>query len=239
MERAHHWLHAIFIFFKRWSLLIILFLFLYIFFYFNLQQYLTFTTLKKYQAIAQHWTLAHYKISVMIYLLTFILLIACTIPCATLFTLVGGFLFGSIAILYAVFSITVGGSILFFAVRTALGPWITKRSSRWLSQVEKKFQQHAFHYLLLFRLMPVFPCWISNIAAGALNIPYLTFLFATVLGVTPATIIYALAGRGLEQLLEMSERPDLHLLLTPAIFFPLLGLSLLSIFPIFYKRVKK
>ena len=105
--------------------------------------------------------------------------------------------------------------------------------------MERGFQQNAFNYLLMLRFIPIFPCWVSNVTAGALNIPIKTFIFATILGLTPATFIYVMVGRGLDRLLLNEQLFTLRIMLTPAIFFPLLGLAILSIIPVIYKTFKK
>ena len=165
-------------------------------------------------------------------------MIACGIPGATILTLLGGFLFGGLAIAYSIFATTAGGLILYLAIRTAFGANIAARKSGWIKKMENGFQQNAFHYLLMLRLMPVFPCWISNIAAGALNVPIFTFLTATMLGIAPASIIYVMAGRGLDEFFAGEHAPNASALLTPSLFFPLLGLAILSLLPVFYKGIK-
>lgn len=226
-------------FLKKWLLLVLLVIAFIAFFYFDLYQYLTFATLKKYQSFAQHWTQIHYAQAVGLYLLVFIILIACTIPCATFMALIGGFLFGAWGILYAVMGTTLGGLVLYLAVRSAFGKSYVAKSTGWLKAIEKGFQKNAFNYLLMMRLVPIFPCWISNISAGALNIPIKTFLTATVLGVFPATLIYALLGRGLDAFFQGEKTPNLNIILTPSLFFPLLGLAVISLIPVFYKKFKK
>jgi uncharacterized membrane protein YdjX (TVP38/TMEM64 family) len=224
---------------RKYLFLSILLLVAVTFFYFHLYDYFTFDTLKTYQTLIQSWTIEHYKSAVAIYILLFAIMIACTIPCATFFTLLGGFLFGSIAIVYAIFSTTLGGLILFLAVRTAIGSSIATKHTGWIKSMEQGFQKNAFHYLLSLRLMPIFPCWISNIAAGALNVPLKTFLSATILGILPATIIYVMAGRSLDTLLADKNLPLLNVMFNPSVFFPLLGLAFLSLFPVIYKYIKK
>lgn len=222
----------------KWSPLILLAVLFLIFFYFDFDQFLSLDHIKSYQLIAQRWSVDHYLITVSLYLLIFILLIACGIPCGTVLTLLGGFLFGNIAILYAILGTTGGGLVLYFAVRTSLGARIANKSSGWIKQMESSFQENAFNYLLTLRLMPVFPCWLSNISAGLLNVPLKTFLTATIIGITPATIIYVLAARSLDKLVS-NAMPLSDIILTPSICFPLVGLAILSLFPVIYKRIKK
>lgn len=209
------------------------------FFYFRLYDYLTLETLKTYQSVVQEWTSQHYTAAIIIYIVVFFTLIACAIPCATFLTLLGGYLFGSIAILYATFSITFGGMILFLSIRTAIGERVAAKATGWIKKIEDGFQENAFNYLLTLRLIPIFPCWISNIGAGVLNVPVLTFLGATILGVLPATIIYVMAGRGLDKVLMDNHTPILDIILTPSLILPLLGLAFLSLLPIIYKSIKK
>lgn len=224
---------------SRYSLLGILILASIAFFYFHLYDYLTLTNLKNYQSAAMQWTTTHYSLAVTLYILIFSILIACAIPCATFLTLLGGFLFSTIAILYAEFSITFGGMLLYLAVRTAIGSRIAAKRSGWIKKIEAGFRQNAFNYLLTLRLVPIFPCWISNIGAGILNVPIKTFLSATALGILPATVIYVLAGRGLDKILTDDQTPILNIIFTPSVLFPLLGLAILSLSPVIYKCVKK
>lgn len=225
--------------FSRYFMLGLLALVFILFFYFQLYDYLTLTTLKHYQSTAQQWTNSHYDLAAALYIIIFVLLIACAIPCATFMTLVGGFLFSTIAILYAEFSITFGGMILYYAVRTAIGSRIAARKTGWIHTVESGFRENAFSYLLVLRLVPIFPCWISNIGAGLFNVPLKTFVLATTLGILPSTIIYALAGRSLDEIITNDQVPLINLLLTPSVLFPLIGLVILSLAPIIYKFVKK
>src|SRR5436190_2412355 len=167
---------------QKWLVLILLALSSGAFFYFHLYHYLSPASLKLYHASAEYWTKTHHEAAIALYLFLFVGLVACAIPCATFFTLLGGFLFGFIALFYAEFATTLGGIILFLAIRTSIGAGIKQRSSGWIKKMETGFQQNAFHYILTLRLMPIFPCWLCNISAGALNIRLKTFISATLIG---------------------------------------------------------
>lgn len=221
---------------KKWILLSLLFLAFCIFYYFDFANYFTLATIKSYQYTASQWTDQHYLEATLIYLLMLSLLVACGIPCATVLTLLGGFLFGTIALVYAIVGTTLGGCILFYAIRSSIGEQIAK-SSGWIKNMEHGFQQNAFNYLLMLRLVPIFPCGVTNIAAGALNISLKIYVAATVIGIFPATFIYVMLGRGLDKFLSV-QSPTLALFFTPSIFFSLLGLAILSILPVIYRGMK-
>lgn len=227
------------VFFRKYFLLGTLLLILIGFFYFDFYDYLSFNTLKYYQSAIVNWASTHYFLSISIYMLVFSALIACAIPCATFLTLVGGVLFGAIAILYSLFSITFGGMILFLTVRTALGTRLANKSTGWIKKIEQGFKKNAFNYLLALRLVPIFPCWISNVGAAMLNVRLTTFLSATIIGLTPSTIIYVLAGRGLDKLFTDDKTPIKDILFTPSVMLPLIGLAILSLVPVIYKGFKK
>lgn len=209
-----------------------------VFFYYHLYTYLDLHTLSQYENAARSWTQAHAFIAVSLYLGLFIGLIAAGIPCATLFTLLGGFLFGSWAILYASFSTTLGGLLLYAAVRLSIGPVLNPQTTGWIKNLERGFKQNAFNYILMLRLVPVFPCWISNISAGALGVPVLTFISATFIGILPATYIYVMAGKSISTLTSIQNVPLSHLVFKPSVLLPLIGLAILSLFPVIYKKIK-
>lgn len=214
-------------------LLVFIALLLFSFFYFDLHQYLSLDALRNYQTVIEYWTTSHHILSVFLFILIFTGLIACAIPCATFMTLVGGFLFGPLAILYSTFGITVGGMTLFLIVRSAIGEKLRTRKGGWVKRFEHGFRKNAFYYLMALRLVPVFPCWISNVGAGLFNVRLLTFLTATILGTLPATIIYVYAGLGLDKIL-VENAPVEEILFTPSVILPLIGLAILSLLPVVY-----
>lgn len=188
--------------FRKWILLLTLLLLFLIFFFLHLDRYLSLNVFEHYQLALQQWTHTHYKLAVLFYTVSFIIIVACAIPGGLVLTFIGGFLFGMTAVLYALFSTTIGGVILFFAVRTSLGTYIKAKSSGWIKKLEHGFQQNAFSYLFILRLVPIFPCWVCNISAGALNVPFKIFIQATILGLLPGTFILVAVGYQLEYLLQ-------------------------------------
>lgn len=221
---------------RRWLAVVILFVLLFAFFYFKLYQYLSYDALKKYHLNIQAWTNQHYQQAVLLYFIVFILSVACAIPSATFLSIVGGFLFGNISTFYAVLGTTLGGFILFLAVKTALGGRIVRRSRGWMKGLERNINENAFHYILTLRFIPIMPCGVINITAGVLNVPAKTFLAATVIGIFPSTLIYTMLGHGLNEIFLADHIPNLW---APSILIPLLGLAFISILPIVYRKLTK
>src|SRR5262245_35301987 len=131
---------------KRWCLLGSLIILLILFYYLGFHHYLTFEAIHTSQLFIKEWTENHAIYAVSLYVLSFSLMIACCIPGASVFTVLGGFLFGNIAIFYSVFSTTFGGLILFLSIRTAFGASIAEKSRGWIKTMEQGFQKNAFLY---------------------------------------------------------------------------------------------
>lgn len=231
-------LNPLFLIFKKPYFLILLLIICILFSLFFLPNALL-KILQTDEMMIKNWSIDHDNLAVFLYMIIFTATIACGIPSATLFTLLGGFLFGAIAILYATISLTLGGTILFFIAKKTMHPYFTSMSKNWIKKFEYGFQKNAFHYLLMMRLVPIFPCWMSNIAAGVLNISFKIFLSATFLGIFPATCIYAMVGRSLDQLFIENGKLNFTLTLSPIIFFSLLALAVCSALPFFIKKIKK
>ena len=87
--------------------------------------------------------------------------------------------------------------------------------------------------------MPAFPFWLVNLAAALSGMRLLPYAAATVLGIMPATFVYASIGAGLGDVLSTGGRPDLTVVFSPRVLGPLLGLAALSLLPVAWRRWKR
>ncbi|HAZ7572618.1 FAD-dependent oxidoreductase [Legionella sp. PATHC032] len=220
----------------RWLPLLVLIVLLVLFFSLHLDKYLSFNVLKENHALLIEWTHTHYFIAPLIFIVFYTTAVAISIPGAVLLTLTGGFLFGVFwGVLFVVISATLGATILFFAVRTALGDWLGKKASGWLERMRQGFQHNAFSYLVTLRLIPVFPFWVVNIVPALLNIRAKTFITATFIGIIPGTTIYVMVGNSLSQIFTANQTPNLGIIFELQILGPLLALAVLSLMPVLYQ----
>ncbi|OGT36502.1 MAG: hypothetical protein A3F11_11730 [Gammaproteobacteria bacterium RIFCSPHIGHO2_12_FULL_37_14] len=225
---------------RRWLLFILLVCGLIIFFSLNLDSYFTFDTLKQHRQQLLSLAEAHYLLAVLIYIATYIIAVAISVPGgATFLTLVSGFLFGIVfGTIYVLVGATLGATLTFLAVRLALGSWIAKKTNQWLEKTRSDFQQGAFQYLFFLRFIPIFPFWVVNIIPALLGVKTSTFMITTAIGIIPGTIIYVALGNGLGKFVDYDYGANLDIISDPTILFPLLGLAFLSILPILYKWIK-
>ncbi len=224
---------------KRWLPLLTLSIGLFLFFYFDLSQYFNFVTIKKYHDILKTWTNQHFLLSYFSFMAIYLLAVAISFPGASFLTIVAGFLFGIFwGTLNVVLSASLGALCIFLAVKNALAPWLTKKTSGWLEKMRTGFQRNAIQYLLILRLIPIFPFWVVNIIPALFNMQTSLFFITTFFGIMPGSFVYVLLGDGLGNLFITDQTPNLNIIFTPAIFIPLVILALLSFSPTLYHFLK-
>ena len=95
-----------------------------------------------------------------------------------------------------------GAAIVFEIVKTSFGAALAARSGPFLQRLSRGFAENGFSLLLFLRLTPVFPFWAVNAVAGLSRMPLATFLAATLIGVIPGAIAFALVGAGLDTVID-------------------------------------
>ena len=170
------------------------------------------------------------------FILVYTGLVAASFPVAELLTIAGGFLFGRwLGALYSVIGATVGATLFFVAARAGLARLAAGAVPR-AAQLQAGFQRNAFSYLLVLRLVPLFPFWLVNLVAGAAGLPLRVYVLATFLGIIPVTFVYASLGSGLGAVLAQGREPDLAVVFRPGVLLPLLALAALALVPVLYRR---
>ncbi len=224
---------------RRFIPLLILLAGLVLFFATGLNQYLSF------EALGEHreWLNAqveHYgALAGLVFMVTYAVVIAFSIPGGAALTIVGGFLFGTLATtVYVVISATVGAVALFLAARSALFDVLHAKAGPALLKMEQGFKESALSYLLVLRLIPLFPFWLVNLVPALLGVPLRTYVIGTAIGIIPGTFVYASIGNGLGAILDSGEQPDLTVIFNTEVLIPILGLAVLSLLPVLYKLVK-
>jgi len=107
-----------------------------------------------------------------------------------------------------------------------------------LKKLEDGFQEDAFSYLLVLRLVPLFPFFLVNIAPALIGIPLRTFVVTTLIGIIPGSLVYASVGNGIGMIFDQGGTPDLGIIFEPEVLLPILGLSLLAMVPVAFKRFR-
>lgn len=209
-----------------------------VFFAMGWHHYFTFTALKENRALLIGYVHAHPFLSAGMFFGVFVAVVSCSVPVGnTPLTVAGGFLFGwieggSLSIVAA----TIGATLLYLATKTALADLLRAMAGETLVKMEEGLRRNAIFYLLFCRLVPVFPFFLVNIAAGLLDAPFGTYVLTTLFGEAPVIFVYASLGSGLGKLFDKGQKPDLHLFTQPEVLLPLMGLALLVILPVLWRQ---
>lgn len=180
---------------------------------------------------------AHPLQSLGLYALVYVGTVALSLPTALILTLTGGFLFGPwLGGVAASVSCTLGATVVFLISRLTVGDAVEAKTGPRVRAVAEEIRKDAFFYILTLRLIPVTPFWLTNVAAGLIAIPVATFVAASLIGILPVSLIYAGIGSGLGALFASGKPLSLHILVTPRILLPLIGLAVLAVLPILYQR---
>jgi len=202
----------------------------------GLHHYLNFESLRLYHQELQNFVAQRLILALLIYAILYIIIVGLSLPVATFMTLLGGFLFGQfLGTVTVVISATLGATTLFLAMRSASESYVKEKAGPWLQKMKKGFQENAFYYLLTLRLIPLFPFVAVNLAAAFLQIPLRTFFWGTLIGIIPGSFVYVSIGNSFK---DVIQEPNFSpkIILEPHILIGFIGLGILSLLPVFYKR---
>lgn len=208
-----------------------------LFFALGLGRYLSFEALRLHRLELTGWVHGHPWTAPLGYMLVYIAVVVFSLPVASVMTVSGGFLFGAVAgTLYAVIGATVGATLLFLIAKTSLGDVLLARAGGRFERMRQGFADDALSYLLVLRLIPIFPFFLVNLAPAFLGVPLRVYVIATFFGIMPGGFVYALAGAGIGGVLDHGGAVSIGGILTPQILGALFGLALLAMLPVIYRR---
>jgi uncharacterized membrane protein YdjX (TVP38/TMEM64 family) len=224
----------------KWPPIVVMVGVLILFFTMNFDRYLSFEALRDNRELIINWYHYHRLMTVALFILTYTLVVALSLPGAIWMTLAGGFIFGPIqATLLVVVSATLGASIVFVLAKFCFVDFFKAKTGKVVEKMEAGFNSNALSYLLFLRLVPVFPFWLVNLVPAFLGVPLRTFNIGTAFGIIPGVSIFCWAGSGLGVVLDAGGTLDpLDILLRPEIINTIVGLGVLSLIPIGYKMFK-
>jgi len=182
----------------------------------------------------------HAVLAVAGFIAAYAVMVAFSIPGALVMTVGAGFLFGTLGgAACSVVGATLGSIALFLAARTALGDLLRDRAGGAVKRMRAGFQEDALSYLLILRLIPLFPFWLVNLVPALLGVSLKVFVIGTFFGIIPGSLVYASVGNGLGALFEAGEAEKIEqAIYQPQVLLPIAGLIALSLLPVIYKKVK-
>lgn len=204
-----------------------------LFFYFDLQRFLTLAALKANRQTLLDYYAAHRLLMVAGFMAIYIVQTALSLPGAAILSLAAGAIFGSImGTVYANIAATIGATLAFLVTRYLLRDLVLKKFGSRLEGMNRELEARGFGYLLFLRLVPLFPFFLINLAAGLTRLPLRTFFFGTMLGIIPGGFVYVNAGASLATIDSLSG------IASPRVLGSFALMGLFALVPVLYNKFK-
>jgi pyruvate/2-oxoglutarate dehydrogenase complex dihydrolipoamide dehydrogenase (E3) component/uncharacterized membrane protein YdjX (TVP38/TMEM64 family) len=199
------------------------------FFYFDLGRYLSLEYLKGQQAAFAAYYAQHRWQTIAVYFAAYVAVAALSLPGATILTLAGGALFGTVTgTIIVSFASSIGATVAMLVARFVLRDMVQAKFSDKLKPINEGIDRDGAFYLFALRLVPLFPFFVINLAMGLTRIRAWTFYWVSQLGMFAGTIVYVNVGTQLAQI------DSLKGILSPTL---LVSFVLLGLFPLLAKKV--
>ena len=158
--------------------------------------------------------------------------------------LLGGFILGKwIGTITVVLGLSIGATFLYIFGNYFLKDIIRDKFLNKFQNLEVKFKNSEFTYLLIYRFIGGVPWQLSCLLPTLFNVKISNFFFATFIGIIPQIFLAVSIGDGLERIIEENtEVPKFaNIIFSSEIYIPILaffGLLFITIFlrKLFYKN---
>lgn len=185
---------------------------------------------------------ANYAATVAAFIAVYALIVAFSLPGATIATLTGGFLFATFpGALFNITAATLGATAIFLAAQTSIGARLGARlegSEGVAKRLKDGIDENQWSMLFLMRLLPVVPFFVANLVPAFLEVPLRRFVVSTFFGIMPGAVVYTSVGAGLGEVFARGETPDLGIIFEPQILLPILGLCALALLPVVLRALR-
>ncbi|MFW5654095.1 MAG: TVP38/TMEM64 family protein [Roseicyclus sp.] len=207
-----------------------------------LRDTLTFSALAENREALIAFRDANYVATIAAFIGVYILIVAFSLPGATIATLTGGFLFATFpGAIFNITAATIGATAIFLAARTSIGARLAERlegSEGLAKRIKDGIDENQWSMLFLIRLLPVVPFFVANLVPAFLDVPLRRYVISTFFGIMPGAVVYTSVGAGLGEVFARGGTPDLGIIFEPRILLPILGLAALALLPVVVKAVR-
>jgi uncharacterized membrane protein YdjX (TVP38/TMEM64 family) len=204
------------------------------YFLFDLQAYMTLASLKSNFRILQNYYTANKLPFLAGFMAVYFFQTALSLPGSAIMSLAAGAIFGtSTGLLCVIIAATFGAVAAFLATRHLFQDYVTCKFGSRMDGINRKLEVRSFNYLLFLRLVPLFPFFLINLAAGLTCMPLRTFFWGTFLGIIPGGFLYVNAGTSLSAIDSMSD------IVSPSVSGSLALLGIFVLLPIFFVSSSK
>lgn len=204
-----------------------------LFFWLDLGRFLTLDSLKANRQLLLQYYADHRLLTVAAFMAIYIIQTALALPGAVILSLSAGAIFGPLmGTLYAVSAASVGATLSFLVTRYLLRDAVLAKFGNKLEGINKELEERGINYLLFLRLVPLFPFFLINLAAGLTRLPLRTFILGTFFGIIPGGFVFVNAGASLASINSLSD------IASPRVLGSFALLGLFALIPALYAKFK-
>ena len=151
----------------------------------------------------------------------------------------GGFIFGKwIGTFVVVLGLSIGATFLYIFGNYFLKQLIREKFLNKFQNLEIRFKQSEFIYLLIYRFIGGIPWQLSCLLPTLFNVKVKNFFFATLIGIIPQIFLAVSIGSGLEKIIDQNaEVPGItDIIFSPDIYVPITAFFILILITIFLRK---
>ena len=223
------------------SYLILLSVFLYLFFSkFSFQEITSYDFIKENRLYFLEVRNSNLFLIFIIFLVITILWVFPFLGFGTPIALMGGFIFGKwVGTLVVVLGLSIGATFLYIFGNYFLKQIVRKKFLNRFQNLENKFRNSEFTYLLIYRFVGGIPWQLSCILPTIFDVKTSNFFLATLIGIIPQIFLAVSIGSGLEKVIDQNtEIPSFtDIIFLPDIYIPILAFFCLVIITIFLRKL--
>ena len=153
--------------------------------------------------------------------------------------LLGGFIFGKwIGTLIVILGLSIGATLLYLFGNYFLKDFVREKFLNKFKNLEIKFKNSKFIYLLLYRFIGGIPWQVSCILPTIFNVKVSNFFFATLIGIIPQIFLAVSIGSGLEKIIDKNLKVPtiMEIVFSSDIYIPVLGFFVLIFLTIILRK---
>ena len=223
------------------SYLILLSVFLYLFFSkFSFQEITSYDFIKENRLYFLEVRNSNLFLIFIIFLIITILWVFPFLGFGTPIALMGGFIFGKwVGTLVVVLGLSIGATFLYIFGNYFLKQIVREKFLNRFQNLENKFRNSEFTYLLIYRFVGGVPWQLSCILPTIFDVKISNFFLATLIGIIPQIFLAVSIGSGLEKVIDQNtEIPSFtDIIFLPDIYIPILAFFCLVIITIFLRKL--
>ena len=223
------------------SYLILLLVFLFLFFSkFSVQEITSYDFIKENRIFFLELKNSNLILVSIIFLIFTILWVFPFLGFGSPIALLGGFIFGKwIGTIVVILGLSFGATFLYIFGNYFLKDIIKERFSKKFQNLQVKFKDSEFLYLLVYRLIGGIPWQLSCLLPTIFNVKISNFYFATLIGIIPTVFLMVSIGNGLEKVIDQNSEIPLitDIIFSPDIYIPLLAFFSLIFITIFLRKL--